>query len=88
MWSRTCSLGDPTPQRLCAWLLSTYLKESEEQKEMLEAPDSLSLPTSSLPPAMAIDILPDLIVASRNGLRAMNLWSAAWANRKLLRTDS
>ena len=32
-------VGDPTPQRQCAWLLSTYLKESEEQKEVLEAKD-------------------------------------------------
>ena len=30
---------DPTPQRQCAWLLSTYLKEGEEQKEVLEAKD-------------------------------------------------
>ena len=29
----------PTPQRQCAWLLSTYLKEGEEQKEVLEARD-------------------------------------------------
>ena len=34
---RTCSPGDSTPQRQCAWLLSTYLKEGEEQKEVLEA---------------------------------------------------
>ena len=39
MWKRTCGPGDPTPQRQCAWLLSTYLKESEEQKEVLEATD-------------------------------------------------
>ena len=39
MWRRTCSPGDPTPQRQCAWLLSTFLKESEEQKEVLEAKD-------------------------------------------------
>ena len=32
-------LGSPTPQRQCAWLLSTYLKEGEEQKEVLEAKD-------------------------------------------------
>ena len=32
-------LVDPTPQRQCAWLLSTYLKEGEEQKEVLEAKD-------------------------------------------------
>ena len=32
---RTCSPGDSTPQRQCAWLLSTYLEKSEEQKEML-----------------------------------------------------
>ena len=28
MWWRTCSPGDPAPQRQCA-LLSTYLKEGE-----------------------------------------------------------
>ena len=39
LWRRTCSPGDPTPQRQCAWLLSTYLKEAEEQKEVLEAKD-------------------------------------------------
>ena len=39
LWRRTCSPGDPTPQRQCAWLLSTYLKEGEEQKEVLEAKD-------------------------------------------------
>ena len=39
LWRRTCSPGDPTPQRQCAWLLSTYLKEGEEQKEVLEAED-------------------------------------------------
>ena len=39
VWRRTCSPGDPTPQRQCAWLLSTYLKEGEEQKEVLEAKD-------------------------------------------------
>ena len=32
-------LGNPTPQRQCAWLLSTYLKEGEEQKEVPEAKD-------------------------------------------------
>ena len=26
-------------RRQCAWLLSTYLKEGEEQKEVLEAKD-------------------------------------------------
>ena len=26
-------------ERQCAWLLSTYLKEGEEQKEVLEAKD-------------------------------------------------
>ena len=36
---RTCSPGDATPQRQCAWLLSTSLKEGEEQKEVLEAKD-------------------------------------------------
>ena len=39
LWRRTCSPGDPTPQRQCAWLLSTYPEESEEQKEVLEAKD-------------------------------------------------
>ena len=39
LWRRTCSPRDPTPQRQCAWLLSTYLKEGEEQKEVLEAKD-------------------------------------------------
>ena len=39
MWRRTCSSGDPTPERQCSGLLSTYLKESEEQKEVLEAKD-------------------------------------------------
>ena len=39
VWRRTCSPGNPTPQRQCAWLLSTYLKEGEEQKEVLEAED-------------------------------------------------
>ena len=39
VWRRTCSPGDPTPQRQYAWLLSTYLKEGEEQKEVLEAKD-------------------------------------------------
>ena len=39
MWKRTCGPGDPTPQRHCACLLSTYLKEGEEQKEVLEAKD-------------------------------------------------
>ena len=34
MWRRTCSPGDPTPQRQ-----STYHKEGEEQKEVLEAKD-------------------------------------------------
>ena len=37
--SVTSSPGDPTPQRQCAWLLSTCLKEGEEQKEVLEAKD-------------------------------------------------
>ena len=39
MWRRTCSPGNPTPERQCSGLLSTYLKESEEQKEVLEAKD-------------------------------------------------
>ena len=39
LWRRTCIPEDPTPQRQCAWLLSTYLKEGEEQKEVLEAKD-------------------------------------------------
>ena len=39
VWKRTCSPGDPTPQRQCAWLLSTYLKDDEVQKEVLEAED-------------------------------------------------
>ena len=40
VWRRTCSPGDPTPQRQCAWLLSTYLKEGEGQKrKSLEAED-------------------------------------------------
>ena len=39
MWRRTCSPGDPTPEWLCAWLLSTYLKEGKEQKGVLEAKD-------------------------------------------------
>ena len=39
LWRRTCSPGDPTPQRQCPWLLSTYLKEGEDQKEVLEAKD-------------------------------------------------
>ena len=39
MWRSACSPGDPTPQRQCAWLLSTYLKEGEEQKKVLEAKD-------------------------------------------------
>ena len=39
MWERSCSPGDPTPQRQCTWLLSTYLKEDEEQKDVLEAKD-------------------------------------------------
>ena len=34
-----CSSGESTPQRQCAWLLSTYLKKGEEQKEVLEAKD-------------------------------------------------
>ena len=37
--------------------------------------DSSVLPTSSLLPAKAIDSLPSLIVASRNGLRAISLWA-------------
>ena len=40
------------------------------------------------PPAMAIDSLPDLIAASRNGLRAISLWAAAWATTTLVRIDS
>ena len=36
LWRRPCSPGDPIPQRKCAWLLSTYLKEGEKQKEVLE----------------------------------------------------
>ena len=36
---RTFSPDYPTPQRQCAWLLSTYLKEGGEQKEVLEAKD-------------------------------------------------
>ena len=39
LWRRSCSPWDPTHQRQCAWLLSTYLEEGEEQKEMLEAKD-------------------------------------------------
>ena len=39
MWRSCCSPGDPAPRRQCAWLLSTYLKEGEEQKEVLEAKD-------------------------------------------------
>ena len=39
LWRSSCSPGDPTPQRQCAWLLSTYLKEGEEQEEVLEAKD-------------------------------------------------
>ena len=39
LWRSSCSPGDPTPQRLCAWLLSTHLKEGEEQKEVLEGKD-------------------------------------------------
>ena len=35
---RTCSPEDPT-QRQCAWLLTTYLKEGEKQKEVPEAED-------------------------------------------------
>ena len=41
-----------------------------------------------LRPSMAIDSLPDLIVASRNGLRAISLWAAASATTTLLRIDS
>ena len=32
--------------------------------------------------------IPDLIVASRNGLRTVSLWAAAWATTTLLRIDS
>ena len=39
VWRRTKSPGDPTPQRQRAWLLSTYLTEGEEQKEVLETKD-------------------------------------------------
>ena len=39
LWRRTCGPGDPFPQRQRAWLLSSYLKEGEEQKEVLEAKD-------------------------------------------------
>ena len=39
VWRRICSPGDPIPQRQCARLLSTYLKEGEGQKEVLEAKD-------------------------------------------------
>ena len=39
LWRRTCSPGDPTPQRQCAWLLYIYLKKGEEQKDVLEAKD-------------------------------------------------
>ena len=35
--------------------------------------DSSRLPTSSLRPSVAIDSLPDLIVACRNGLDAISL---------------
>ena len=40
LWRRNCSPGDPTPQRQCAWLLSTHLKEGEEQKEVLKIKDN------------------------------------------------
>ena len=33
VWRRTCSPGNPT-QRQCAWLLSTHLKQHEEQKQV------------------------------------------------------
>ena len=33
LWRRTCSPGDPTPQRQCAWLLSTYLKENKREEK-------------------------------------------------------
>ena len=39
LWRSSCSPGDPAPQRQCASLLSTYLEEGEEQKEVLEAKD-------------------------------------------------
>ena len=39
LWRSACNPRDPTPQRQCAWLLSTYLKEGEEQKEVLETKD-------------------------------------------------
>ena len=39
LWRRSCSPGDPTPQRQCAWLLSTNLKEEQEKKGVLEAID-------------------------------------------------
>ena len=48
-------------------------------------PLHLMVDSSVLP---AIDSLPDLIVASRNGLRAISLWAAAWATTTLLRVDS
>ena len=41
----------------------------------------IGLLTSSLPPALAIDSHPDLIAASRNGLRATDLWAAAVGGR-------
>ena len=39
MWRSSCGPVDPAPQRQCAWLLSTYLEESEEQKDVLDAED-------------------------------------------------
>ena len=39
MWRNACSPGKPAPRRQCAWLQPTYLKEGEEQKEVLEAKD-------------------------------------------------
>ena len=39
MWRSCCSPGVRAPQRQCAQLLSTNLKEGEEQKEVLDAKD-------------------------------------------------
>ena len=33
VWRRTCSPGDPTPQRQCAWLLSTTSRKVKSRRK-------------------------------------------------------
>ena len=53
-------------------------------KTLLGLSHRLYLPSKSCGPCLTERQSPDLIIASRNGLRAISLWAAAWATTTLL----